>query len=111
MEMKSMEMTKEGTDKMAIPSEVDSGNMMKYPYGLEIRLDDESIKKLDMKELPESGSSLMLRAKVEVVENSSRDTKGNGKKKSLVLQITHMALEKGEKMSNEKMAGAMYGKE
>jgi hypothetical protein len=64
--------------------------MPEYPWGLEVRLDDEGLAKLGL-ELPPVGSVLMLTARVEVVETSARASK-EGENKGLTLQITDMGL-------------------
>lgn len=88
--MKSMELKPEDTrPELAQPSY----NQSKYPYGLTIHLDELSLKKLGLKELPEVGTMLMLKAKVEVCATSSSETH-SGENRSLGLQICAMELGK-----------------
>lgn len=62
-----------------------------YPYGLRISLEDESLKKLDITELPEVGQAMILQAKVEVVAVTQYERK-NDESRTIELQITDMAL-------------------
>jgi hypothetical protein len=78
-----------------------------YPYGLEIRLDSESIKKLDLKSLPQVGSNLMVTARVEVTSVSSNDSKEGGKNHCVSLQITDMEL--GAEKEESSTAKDLYG--
>ncbi|NYT45135.1 hypothetical protein H0A64_09905 [Alcaligenaceae bacterium] len=63
-----------------------------YPYGLRINLDDDSLKKLGITELPEVGTTMTLQARVEVVSVSQHES-DNGKHRDMSLQITDMTLE------------------
>lgn len=63
-----------------------------YPYGLEVRLEDESLDKLDIDELPKAGTKMTLTAEVEVSGSSSSARMGEDPRRSLTLQITKMSL-------------------
>lgn len=64
-----------------------------YPYGLELRLDQDSLKALGMEDkLPKVGKSLKLEALVDVTSVSENDRAGGGKTCSVSLQITDLAL-------------------
>ena len=63
-----------------------------YPYGLRINLDDDSLKKLGITELPEVGTTMTLQAQVEVVSVSQHES-DNGKHRDMSLQITDMELD------------------
>lgn len=79
-----------------------------FPFGLTIRLDNDALDKLGMKELPEVGSDLELMAKVEVTEVMQHTRSGEKKPvKGLSLQITDMNLFKRE--SPKKAADEIYG--
>lgn len=76
-----------------------------YPYGLELRLEDESIDKLGLEDLPKVGSKLRLEARVEVTSCSvHEDGARKTKRRSVTLQITDMELEAiGKKKAEEKL--------
>jgi hypothetical protein len=80
-----------------------------YPWGLTVRLDEDSIAKLGLTSLPDAGNTLMLMAKVDVTEVSSREEMENGKPhtcRSLCLQITDLAL--GDVPDDKDAAKALY---
>jgi hypothetical protein len=62
-----------------------------YPWGLALYLDDETLAKLGISQLPDVGSRLTLTAIVEVTSNSQRQTQ-EGKTVNMDLQITDMEL-------------------
>jgi len=70
-----------------------SGKEPKFPWGLEIRLEDEVIKKLGLK-LKDFDTDTMVHivAKAETTRVSEDDTRDGGKQRSLSFQITDMAL-------------------
>lgn len=66
-----------------------------YPWGLEVRLDEDALEKLEMDALPEVGAALMLHARVEVTSVSDRENVEDGKThrhRDVSLQITDLAL-------------------
>lgn len=67
------------------------GDAPKYPWGLALYLDDETLAKLGIANLPDVGGKMQLMATVEVTGNSQRQTQ-EGKSVSLDLQITAMEL-------------------
>jgi len=64
----------------------------RYPYGLRISLDNDSLEKLGMEGMPEVGSKSLLYAEVEVTHVSQDEMAGEKPRKSLGLQITRMTL-------------------
>lgn len=67
-----------------------------YDYGLTIRLNDESLGRLDLDTSDvEVGDLLDFRAMAEVTSVSKHDT-GDGEKCCVELQITHLGLEGNE---------------
>lgn len=64
----------------------------KYPWGLSINLDNGSLEKLGLEQLPKIGTSMVLTARVEVSSLSEHDSVQGGSSRSLGLQITDMAL-------------------
>ena len=99
MPLKSMKLTpKEAKVEAGLEPSEPKGP--EYPYGLRVSLDEESISKLNIKELPQDGSSLTLIANVNVVESGDVSRQGK-RQRRLGLQITDMALE--EKVSKDKL--------
>lgn len=88
MEMKSMKCEpKEGSPVQAMsPNE---GPM--YPYGLCLYLDEDTLKKLGLTELPKLGEKIAIMAKAEV-KMVSESKNVYGVERRLELQITDMAL-------------------
>lgn len=64
----------------------------KYPWGLTVSLDDATLRKLGMSELPQVGAQLRLMAVVEVC-STSQHANQHGTDKCVSLQITQMGLE------------------
>ena len=71
----------------------DLGKSPKYPWGLEIRLEDDAIKKLGLK-LKDFDTDTLVRivAKAETTRVSEDDTRDGGKQRGLTFQITAMAV-------------------
>jgi len=105
MKLKSMKTTK--ADRTAREKQYSDPLVEQdtYPYGLTLRLDEETIAKLDIGELPDVEVVLDLVAKVRVTSVSSNQTTGGGTRRSLELQITEMALAAPAKASAEKLYG------
>lgn len=83
----------------------------KYPYGLELRLDNESLTKLGITTLPKVGMKLRLEAKV-FVESVSEEERADGKPNRHVgLQITDMALGENPGDKSKRHAQTLYGKD
>lgn len=79
----------------------------KYPWGLCIDLDEDSLKKLGITALPEVGSNMSIIAKAEVQSASESQRQGDKEKRmSLSLQITDMAVTPAA----ADLASALYGK-
>lgn len=66
----------------------------KYPYGLSVSLENESLEKLGLKNLPKAGTIMTLTAQVKVRSVEDRDSE-EGSRRSMSLQITSMSLEGG----------------
>lgn len=82
-------------------------NPREYPYGLEIHLNEESLAKLGMTELPAVGSELMVTAKVVVTSASQYQTQGNDPDMSSNWQITEMEVAPAAKDVDQ--AAVLYG--
>ncbi len=63
-----------------------------FPHGLTIHLDEESIKKLGMSELPDVGDQFMVGAYSDVTDVHEGASQREGKSRSFTLQITHLEL-------------------
>jgi hypothetical protein len=106
MELKNMAMKKQEATEMCQPCCPGEDKGPKYPYGLNIRLEEDSIAKLGLKEMPEAGSVMLVMAKANVDECSVRDTQ-EGKRRYICLQITDLSVAPG---TPKKEAGeALYG--
>jgi hypothetical protein len=96
--MKDMKVTKaEDKAEKAKYSEPCSigGNGDRYPYGLEVRLDRTTLKKLGITSLPKVGSKMTLTAIVLVEEARESQRREGEPDRSVTLQITKMDLTKG----------------
>lgn len=91
MALKSMEMNDQARkDYMGCcPSTSDQAEGPKYPYGLELRLDTEGIKKLGL-EGCNVGDTCAVVAKGKVTAKSSNDREGGEPTLSLEIQLTDM---------------------
>ena len=83
----------------------------RYPYGLRLDLNNDTLEKLGITKLPAVGTMLMFEAKAKVVGSRQSATESSDNR-SIELQITHLDLEmdddevsEGELTRNE--AGAM----
>lgn len=90
---------------------VSSSDGERYPYGTRIELNNESLDKMGIKELPAAGTKMMIEAKVTVI--ASRQSVSNERTtRSVEFQITDMDLESDEDEVSEgeltrKESGAM----
>lgn len=105
MELKSMELPK---NEMKVAQAIESSdNGPRYPWGLNIRLENAVIDKLGMAELPTVGDVVMITAKAKIQSVSVNENSDKEKNKSVEIQITDMAIEQEKKIDVEK---ALYGK-
>lgn len=89
MPLKSMKITKKESKVEEVGIE-----RPKYPYGLSLRLNEESITKLGISEMPEVGNEMSVIAIVTIEEVSEREVLDGKKQRNISLQITEMSLEK-----------------
>lgn len=90
-ELKSMKIEQGEAEKLYGPASTMS-EQPQYPYGLRLSLDDASLNKLDVSQLPRVGEKMMIEAVVEVVSVSAHESK-EGPRRTLDLQITELCLE------------------
>jgi len=93
VDMKRSKSEMKGTDA---PEAVSGSSKEKYPWGLSINLEKESLSKLgiDIKKM-KLGATMTLSAQVEVSSISENQNIGSPDNKSMSLQITKMAVSGG----------------
>lgn len=83
-----------------------------YPWGLEVRLDEDALELLGLTKLPQVGKPMMLIARVDVTSVSEQknvsEDKGTHKHRSVSLQITDMALAPDEKGDEPAAQDVLY---
>lgn len=89
-----MKLTKSEMKDTATPTALGSKDKgPKYPWGLEIRLDDSALKKLGMdKEMPEVGELCQITGVGRVVSCSMSESSMGGSSKNVSIQIERMTL-------------------
>jgi hypothetical protein len=85
----------------------DDDDQPAYPYGLTIQLDDETLAKLGITDLPPVGTVMQLTALVEVCSVSQYENQ-DGAENSMSLQITDMELANGNS-EPKPLANRIYG--
>lgn len=86
----------------------DSPDEPRYPYGLELSLDEEALAKLGITAPPAVGTTMMITAKVIVTRASSYQTQGNDPESSSAWQITDMECSSAQG-GQKGAASALYG--
>lgn len=82
----------------------------KYPWGLEINLNDDTLSKLGVKALPAVGTEVTIIAKACVSSTSERSTETDGSCASMSLQITDMQVDGLDVDLFGRAAEMLYGK-
>lgn len=100
MDLKSMRVTPE----KAMPASPEIASP-EYPYGLCLRLGEDQISKLGIKELPALGKTVKVYAMAEVVAVAEADT-GRGVTRNLELQITDLGLQLNKKNPEDVLYGS-----
>lgn len=106
MDMVNMKLTKEKREPKGETALTNSEGP-EYPYGLSISLDNDGLEKIGIKEMPELGKTMILHAKVEVTNISENQNQREKPHRSLVLQITDMAIE--DIKEKKDVTGSLYG--
>ena len=95
--LKSIKRSKKDKKKMDKMMKASPSMSEDYSYGTRIELDEETLKKLGIKDLPDAGETLMLSAEAKVISASEHTSSYSGEKKkthrSVSLQITKMCVE------------------
>lgn len=113
MKLASMKLDPAELKKKTEPAETLVSDRPIYPWGLQVRLDEDALAKLGITTLPKVDGEMMLLAKVKVVsvssnEHSSDGAKGKHKHRSVELQICEMGL--GDVPADKKdTAAELYG--
>lgn len=87
---------KQSRKEATMLSECCADDAPEYPYGLRLQLDEGSLAKLSINDLPEVGATMHLTARVEVVSVSQYEHV-DGRNKDVGLQITDMDLRQESK--------------
>ena len=88
MKLHSMKLSTQEQEKVAESVAVERP---RYPWGLGLHLDSETLEKLGIG-LPEVGKSLMLQARVSVTGAMEQESEGSGKQRTAQLQITDLGI-------------------
>jgi len=99
---------KEAKVQMGMPV-ASASKAPRFPWGLSLNLDAESLKKLDMKTLPKVGSYVMIEAYCCVKSTRESENVEGGKDRSVELQIEAMEVEPAKAMRG-KAVGKGYKK-
>lgn len=107
MPLKSMELTKAEREEgdTLIGSKPDGP---KFPFGLQLHLDDVTLKKLGIEELPPVGSEKLIIAKIRCERISERED-AEGKDRAVDAQIIEMGLAPDNESNFKSAAKALYG--
>ena len=103
----NMQNTPAEAQQMVNPSATEAP---RYPWGLNICLNDDSLEKLGVKALPAVGTEVTIIAKATVAATRENATEGDGTHSSMDLQITDMQLDGLDKDLFGRAAEILYGK-
>lgn len=112
--MKMAKMTRKDADGSigAASPPKSAKNKETVPYGLHLRLDHESLKKLGVTKLPKVGSKMHVHAIAHVhsIEESDRDEEGKtGKRRNMELHLHQMSVAPHSATGEEKQANVRDG--
>lgn len=91
--MKSMELSKDESKEYGAPVAMKEGDGPKYPYGLCLYLNDDTLEKLGIMGLPEVGKVMKITALATVVSVGMNQQQDGDKETRAELQITAMEVE------------------
>lgn len=101
----NMQMSAEEAQEQTQPTPADAP---KYPWGLCLDLDDETLTKLGLNGLPAVGTEVHLVAKAVVTRTSEYESQGNESEASMGLQITDMAIANLDALTAAQQLESMY---
>lgn len=76
-----------------------------YPYGLQIRLEGDQLKKLGISQVPKVGSYLNIKAQACVCSVTQSESEGEAPRQCVMLQIEQMEVAKGQEDAGQKLYG------
>ena len=85
----------------------DVGDIEKYPWGTQLRLNDAMVKKLNLN-VNEIGQEVMFMAKAKVTELEAREEADGDTKRHVTLQLTEMTVQGAAKATNTQVANTLY---
>lgn len=93
------ERRKDGNKELAAPV---PGAEQDYSYGLVIRLENNELDKLGVKQLPKAGSEVTFTARAKVIRIAQSATAANKGDRNVELQITHLDFAEGKEEKGER---------
>lgn len=113
MKMVSMAMKAEGKGKSDMcccgaPCDCES-DKPRYPWGLQLHMENDQLKALGMAEMPKIGSTMMMQCTVKVTGCREEEREGGEAERSVSMQIIEIGAEEPA-MTDKEKAGAMYSK-
>ena len=103
-----MQMSAEETREQMNPTPADAP---KYPWGLCLTLNDDSLEKLGVTALPAVDTEVTIVAKAVVSSTREYETQGDGSERTVELQITDMQLDGLDRDLFGRAAEMLYGKQ
>lgn len=107
MEMKPEEKGKSDSCCCSAPCCCDEGKP-RYPWGLQLTLENEQLATLGIPALPKVGATMMITATVKVTSCNENECEGEEPRRSVSLQITDMGMDTDQKSSPEKAMKGMF---
>ncbi len=104
----NMETTPAEAQEMVSPPS--AADVPKYPWGLELCLNDDVLEKLGVKSLPTVGTEVTIVAKASVSATRENSTEGDGVSQNMSLQITDMQIDGLDADLFGRAAELLYGK-
>lgn len=87
-----MKLSKKDGDRLNEPTVSGAPEGPRYPWGLTLRLENESLEKLGIKEMPDAGTECEVMAMAKVVSVEKREVAGGKSRRHMELQITKLAI-------------------